>query len=77
LIVEHPDRVLFGSDAFPPDREAYQTYWRFLETDDECFPYAPGCPIPPQGRWEISAIELPLDVLRRIYADNARRVLAR
>ncbi|HKE50712.1 MAG TPA: amidohydrolase family protein [Actinomycetes bacterium] len=77
LIVEHPDRVLFGSDAFPPDREVYQTYWRFLETGDECFAYAPGCPIPPQGRWEISAIDLPPDVLRQVYADNARRLLAR
>jgi len=75
LIVEHPDRVVFGSDSFPPSREAYWTYWRFLETEDECFPYAPGCPVPPQGRWDIAAIGLPPDVLRQIYAGNARRVL--
>jgi predicted TIM-barrel fold metal-dependent hydrolase len=75
LIVEHPDRVLFGSDAFPPDREAFETYWRFLETDDEYFPYAPGCPVPPQGRWDISAINLPANVLRQVYAGNATRLL--
>jgi predicted TIM-barrel fold metal-dependent hydrolase len=75
LIVDHPDRVLFGSDAFPPSREDYQGYWRFLETEDECFPYAPGCSIPPQGRWEISAIGLPADVLGMVYVANARRVL--
>jgi predicted TIM-barrel fold metal-dependent hydrolase len=75
LIVEHPDRVLFGSDSFPPSRDAFRTYWRFLETDDECFPYAPGCPVPPQGRWDIAAIGLPPEVLRQLYAGNARRVL--
>ena len=75
LILAHPDRVLFGSDAFPPTREAYEVYWRFLETEDECFPYAPGSPIPPQGRWDISAIGLPPEVLPEVYAANARRLL--
>jgi predicted TIM-barrel fold metal-dependent hydrolase len=75
LILAHPERVLFGSDAFPPTRAAYQVYWRFLETEDECFRYAPGCPVPPQGRWDISAIGLPGDVLAQVYAGNARRVL--
>ncbi|MET0422376.1 MAG: amidohydrolase family protein [Actinoplanes sp.] len=77
LILAHPDRVLFGSDAFPPTREAYEVYWRFLETEDECFPYAPGSPIPPQGRWDIAAIGLPPDVLAQVYAANADRVLHR
>ncbi|GAA1881807.1 amidohydrolase family protein [Asanoa iriomotensis] len=75
LIVDHPDRVLFGSDAFPPSREAYEIYWRFLETADECFPYAPGARVPPQGRWDISAVDLPPDVLAQVYAGNARRLL--
>jgi predicted TIM-barrel fold metal-dependent hydrolase len=75
LILAHPDRVLFGSDAFPPDFAAYEVYWRFLETEDECFGYAPGCAVPPQGRWDISAIGLPPDVLRQVYAGNARRIL--
>jgi len=67
--------VLFGTDAFPPDPSAYRTYYRFLETDDECFGYSPEDPVPPQGRWDISAIDLPEPVLRKVYADNARRVL--
>jgi predicted TIM-barrel fold metal-dependent hydrolase len=75
LILAHPDRVLFGSDAFPPSREAYEVYWRFLETEDECFPYAPTARVPPHGRWDISAIGLPADVLAAVYAGNARRLL--
>ncbi|MEV0714477.1 amidohydrolase family protein [Asanoa sp. NPDC050611] len=75
LIQSHPDRVLFGSDAFPPSREAYELWWRFLETEDECFPYAPDARVPPQGRWDISAIGLPPEVLAPVYADNAGRVL--
>jgi hypothetical protein len=75
LIETHPDRILFGSDAFPPSRDAYRTYWRFLETADECFPYDPGSAIPPQGRWEISAIDLPTALLPALYAGNARRLL--
>jgi len=76
LIEDHPDRVLFGSDGYPPDATAYRTYWRFLETADECFPYAPDYPVPPQGRWEISAIDLPRDLLPAVYALNARRLLS-
>lgn len=75
LMIDHPDRVLFGSDAFAPSREAYQTYWRFLQTWDECFPYAPDCRVPPQGRWDISGLGLPPDVLGQVYAGNARRLL--
>ena len=51
------------------------TYARFLETDDECFDYAAGCEIPPQGRWDISGAALPAAHLRAVYADNARRIL--
>jgi predicted TIM-barrel fold metal-dependent hydrolase len=75
LIEAHPDRVLFGSDAFAPSPEAYRVYWRFLETDDECFAYAPGEEIPPQGRWDISALDLPPTLLPALYAGNARRLL--
>lgn len=75
LILAHPDRVLFGSDAFPPSHEAYEVYWRFLETEDEFFPYAPTSRVPPQGRWNISAVALPPDVLAQVYAGNARRLL--
>ena len=31
--------------------------------------------LPPQGRWRISGLGLPDEVLRRVYIDNARRIL--
>jgi predicted TIM-barrel fold metal-dependent hydrolase len=78
LFVEHADRVLFGTDELPPRRSTYETYFRFLETADEHFAYSPDPENPwPQGRWRISALDLPADTLRAIYRDNARRILAR
>jgi hypothetical protein len=72
--MKHPRRVLFGTDAFPPKRRAYAGYFRFLETDDEYFPYShsdpPGC-----GRWTISGVYLPEEVLVDVYAGNARRLI--
>jgi predicted TIM-barrel fold metal-dependent hydrolase len=79
LVAAHPRQVLFGTDAYPPDADAYRLAFRFLETDDEAFAYAPGCEIPPQGRWLISAAALrdtvSPDVLADVYAGNARRLL--
>ena len=62
LIAGHPGRVLFGTDEIPPKRAVYQIYFRFMETADECFPYSPDNP-PGSGRWPISALDLPGDVL--------------
>ena len=75
LAVRHPDRVIFGTDAFPFNPDVVRTYWRFLHTDDECFPYWPGEKVPPQGRWEISGADLPAELLPAILADNARRLV--
>lgn len=74
LFDRHPDRILFGTDAFPPDRETYITHFRFLETADEQFAYASE-DVPPQGRWAISGLELPDDTLRMVYAENALRLV--
>jgi len=74
LIVRHADRVLFGSDAFPPSRDEYAIHFRFLETEDEHFAYALDEP-PPQGRWRISGLGLPGDVLDMVYAGNAARLI--
>ena len=74
LILEHPDRVLFGVDLFPPDPADYAIHFRFLETDDECFDYAKD-DVPPEGRWTISGLDLPDDVLRKVYGENARRLI--
>jgi predicted TIM-barrel fold metal-dependent hydrolase len=76
LFTEHPDRVVFGTDVFPPSRAAYETYFRFLETADEHFAYSPDPENPwPQGRWRISALDLPQDTLAAIYRGNAARLL--
>jgi predicted TIM-barrel fold metal-dependent hydrolase len=74
LMLSHPGRVLFGTDEIPPNRETYQVYFRFMETPDEHFPYSPDDP-PTSGRWRISALDLPADVLRQVYSDNGRRLI--
>ena len=66
------DRILFGADLVP-EVEMYRLYYRFLETADEYFEYpthASG-----QGRWYIYGLDLPEDVLRKVYRDNALRLL--
>ncbi len=70
----HPDRVLFGIDEFPPAAENYAIYFRFLETADEHFPHS-NEEVPLMGRWAISGLDLPDDVLRKVYAENARRLV--
>jgi predicted TIM-barrel fold metal-dependent hydrolase len=69
----YSDRILFGLDL-SPDLAGYRTAFRFLESEDEYFPYAPD-PIPPQGRWNIYGLGLPDPVLSRVYSENARRVI--
>lgn len=80
---KYQDRILFGTDATPHGDEfpqqvfndkLYEIYFRFLETDDECFDYAPA-KVPPQGRWQIYGIELPEPILQKVYTQNAARVL--
>ncbi len=74
LIIRWRDRVLFGTDA-PPDADAWQTHFRFLETDDESFPYDPDGGPGSQGRWAVHGLALPPGVLRAVYAGNARRLV--
>lgn len=79
----YQDRILFGTDATPnagkefPQQdlrpEMFRCYFRFLETEDEYFDYAPSA-IPPQGRWRIYGIGLPDAILRKVYRQNAMRI---
>jgi predicted TIM-barrel fold metal-dependent hydrolase len=80
---KYQDRIMFGTDAVPegfetPQQifgdELYEIYYRFLETEDEYFDYAPA-PKPPQGRWRIYGLGLPDSILRKVYWDNAARLL--
>lgn len=75
LVEAHPERVLFGTDAYPLDAISLRTAFRFLETEDEAFDYAPEDEVPPQGRWQIAGAGLPAELLPAVYAGNARRVL--
>jgi predicted TIM-barrel fold metal-dependent hydrolase len=74
FVEAHADRVLFGIDEFPPARENYAIYFRFLETADEHFPHSSE-EVPLMGRWAISGLDLPDDVLQKVYAENARRLV--
>lgn len=80
---KYQDRILFGTDAVPNGTDTpqqiygdalYEIYFRFLETEDEYFDYAPA-PIPPQGRWRIYGIGLPDGILKKVYYENAARIL--
>lgn len=80
---KYQDRIVFGTDAVPNGKETpqqifgeklYEIYFRFLETTDEYFDYAPA-PVPPQGRWRIYGIGLPPAILKKIYYNNAARIL--
>ncbi len=77
------DRVVFGTDASPNNPNVpqqlfgdalYEIYYRFLETEDEYFDYAPADK-PPQGRWRIYGLGLSDAILRKIYNGNAARLL--
>lgn len=73
FFIDWQDRILFGTDA-RIDVQMYQRHFRFLETRDEYFSYG-SREIPGQGRWQIYGLDLPDEVLRKVYAENARRVL--
>jgi len=65
------DRVMFCMDTHLT-ADCYRTYFRFLETEDDCFEY-PGYPW--QGAWKIYGLGLSDDVLKKLYHDNAAREL--
>ena len=80
---KYQDRILFGTDAVPNGTDTpqqifndalYEIYYRFLETEDEYFDYAPA-PVPPQGRWRIYGLGLPDGILKKVYFENAARLL--
>lgn len=91
LFLKHQDRIFFatdfqvynrlilgssGSEPPPTDADAevfFAKEWRWLETNDREWEHM----TPIQGNWKISSIGLPAPVLRKIYFDNARRLLVR
>jgi predicted TIM-barrel fold metal-dependent hydrolase len=73
LFLKYPNRVLFGSDS-APSLDMYRNYFRWLETEDEYFDYFG---FPGQGFWKISGVGLPDEVLKKVYSENAARILNR
>jgi predicted TIM-barrel fold metal-dependent hydrolase len=72
LFLKFPDRILFGTDLLP-EESMYRLYFRFLETADEYFEYPSHASR--QGRWNIYGLFLPDDVLRKVYRENALKLL--
>ena len=83
------DRILFGTDlAISPDHwqlgsvsetpvgfedavKFYEAHFRFFETELKAIDH----PTPIQGRWKVNAIHLPPAVLRKLYYDNAEKLI--
>lgn len=72
LFLKFADRILFGADLLP-EESMYRLYFRFLETADEYFEYPSHASR--QGRWNIYGLFLPDDVLRKVYRENALKLL--
>ena len=73
FFLKYANRILFGTDGPWPETRI-RLYWRFLETYDEYFPYSEKA-FPPQGLWHIYGIGLPDRVLRKVYYQNAMRII--
>jgi len=68
FFVRYQDRILFGKDSFQP--EEYPYYWRVFETADDYFDYYR----PYHAFWKLYGIDLPDEVLRKLYYENAQRI---
>ena len=69
FFIKYQDRIMFGKDSWHP--EEYHTYFRVLETDDEYFPYYKKY----HAYWKMYGLDLPEEVLKKIYYKNALRVI--
>ncbi|HEY2934166.1 MAG TPA: amidohydrolase family protein [Acidobacteriota bacterium] len=89
FFIKYQDRILFGSDTvYGPEnvdlgvplpgkrtdaeaKEFFERHWRFFETAGRNLEH----PSPIQGNWKVNGINLPPEVLRKLYRDNARRLI--
>lgn len=69
FFVKYQDRIMFGKDIWEPSE--YHTYFRVLETGDEYFPYYRKR----HAFWSMYGMELPDEVLKKVYYKNAIRVI--
>jgi predicted TIM-barrel fold metal-dependent hydrolase len=91
FFMKYQDRILFGTDlgvgetqedmmygsnggepsTLADERRFFNSTWRYFETRDEQIE----SPTPIQGKWTIDGIGLPEAVLRKLYFENAARLL--
>jgi predicted TIM-barrel fold metal-dependent hydrolase len=65
----YKDRIVYGSDM-GIDESMYKICWRILESDDEHF-----YDIDQFGyHWALYGLDLPDDVLKKLYFENAERI---
>jgi len=69
FFVKYQDRILFGKDSYQP--KEFPTYFRVLETDDEYFPYYKKY----HAFWAMYGLDLPDEVLKKVYYKNALKLL--
>ncbi len=69
FFIKYQDRILFGKDSWKP--EEFPTYFRVLESDDEYFPYHKKY----HAFWAMYGMDLPDDVLKKVYYKNALRIV--
>jgi len=68
-LIAYQDRVMFGKDTYRVSE--YYTYFRVLETADEYFDYYRKR----HAHWKMYGLNLPDTVLKKIYYQNALRVI--
>lgn len=69
FFTRYQDRILFGKDSFQPVEYPY--FWRVFETDDEYFDYYRDY----HAFWKMYGMALPDEVLRKLYYENALRIM--
>jgi predicted TIM-barrel fold metal-dependent hydrolase len=69
FFVKYQDRIMFGKDSFQPDEYPY--YWRVFETTDEYFDYYRDY----HAFWKLYGMNLPDDVLKKLYYKNAWKIV--
>jgi uncharacterized protein len=69
FLIKYQDRVMFGKDSWVPAE--YETYFRVLESADDYFPYHKRY----HAFWRMYGLDLPDEVLRKIYYQNALRII--
>ena len=68
-LIEYGDRVLMGKDSY--NQEEFHTYFRVFETEDDYFDYYRRY----HAFWQMYGLGLPDEVLRKIYYENALKLV--